>query len=118
MLYTVRGLKGDARGVFIRVRVVSKGEVRTVTTKDGAEHRVVDVYVGDRTGGITLSLWDEQTEQVAEGDLIDIENGYVNRFRGRLRLNVGKYGRFEQVEEEDFPSRDELLTRRRWKRNR
>jgi replication factor A1 len=118
MLYTVRGLRGDARGVFIRVRVVSKGEVRTVTTKDGVEHRVVDVYVGDRTGGITLSLWDEQTEQVVDGDLIDIENGYVNRFRGRLRLNVGKYGRFEQVEEEDFPSRDELLTRRRWKRNR
>ena len=50
MLYTVRGLTGDARGVFIRVRIVSKGEVRTVTTKDGVEHRVVDLYVGDRTG--------------------------------------------------------------------
>lgn len=119
MLYTVRGLDKGARGVSIRVRVISKNEVRTVKTKDGKEHRVVDARVGDRTGSIILTLWDEKAEQISEGDLIDIEKGYVNRFRGRLRLNVGKYGSLERVEDAEFPPREELLERRRrWKRKR
>jgi len=118
MLYTVRGLDANARGVSIRLRVISKNEVRTVKTKDGNEHRVVDARVGDRTGSIILTLWDEKAEQISEGDLIDIENGYVNRFKGRLRLNVGKYGSLEKIEDDnEFPKRTELLARRgrRWK---
>jgi replication factor A1 len=77
MLYTVRGLRKDVRGASIRVRVISKNEVRTVKTRDGEAHRVVDAHVGDRTGSILLSLWDEKIEQVQEGDLIDITDGYV-----------------------------------------
>jgi len=113
MLYTVRGLDENAKGVTIRVRVVSKDNVRIVKTNDGKEHKVVELRVGDRTGMIMLTLWDEKVEQVNEGDLIDIENGYVNRFRGRLRLNVGKYGKMEKVEDPSFPSCDELKRRRR-----
>lgn len=113
MLYTVRGLDENSRGVTIRVRVVSKDDVRIVKTNDGKEHKVVDLRVGDRTGMITLTLWDEKVEQVNEGDLIDIETGYVNRFKGRLRLNVGKYGKIERVEDPSFPSHEELERRRR-----
>lgn len=117
MLYTVKGLDDNVRGVSIRVRVISMSEVRIVKTKDGGEHRVVDARVGDRTGIITLTLWDEKAEQISEGDLVDIRNGYVNRFKGRLRLNVGKYGSLERVEDQEFPTRKELIeTGRRWKR--
>lgn len=117
MLYTIRGLDEDSRGVTIRVRIISRDEVRIVKTNDGVEHRVADLRVGDRTGIIMLVLWDETIEQVKEGDLIDIENGYVNRFRGRLRLSVGKYGKMERVEDPDFPSTEEFKQRRRrWQR--
>ena len=92
MIYTVSGLSEDARGVTIRIRVLSKNQSRVVKTKDGKEHEVVDIEVGDRTGRIILSLWDEMVYIVNEGDLVDIENGYVIKFKGRLRLNVGRYG--------------------------
>ena len=115
MLYTIRGLRRDVRGASIRVRVISKNEVRTVKTKDGEAHRVVDATVGDRTGRILLSLWDENIEQVQEGDLIDIKNGYVTSFKGRYRLNIGRYGGLERVEDDEFPTREDLLKGRRWK---
>ncbi|MFH0748637.1 MAG: hypothetical protein V1915_01775 [Candidatus Bathyarchaeota archaeon] len=111
MLYTVRGLVEGSGGVTIRVRVVAKEQPRVVKTKDGAEHVVVDSRVGDRTGMIQLALWDNLTHEVETGDIIDIENGYVSRFKGYLFLNVGKYGRVEKVEEPGFPSVEEIVAR-------
>lgn len=116
MLYTVKGLTEGARGVAIRVRVLSKDKPRVVETKDGKKHRVVDVEVGDRTGRIFLSLWDDRVELVDEGDLIDIENGYVNSFKGRLRLNVSTFGNLEKVEDSGFPKAKELKMMR-WRRS-
>ena len=111
LLYTVNGLVEGAKGVTIRLRVVAVGDPRTVKTRDGEPHRVVDVQVGDWTGMATLSLWDEMANLVNAGDLIDVENGYVTRFRGRLRLNVGRYGRIERVDDPAFPSADALRAR-------
>jgi len=119
VLCTVRDLEDKACGINIRLRAISKNEPRTVKTKDGKEHTVVDMRVADRTGAIDLSLWDERTEEVDVGDIIDIENGYVSRFKGRLRLNVGKFGRLEKIEDPGFPPVEELVRQSRrtdWRR--
>lgn len=108
MLYTVRGLRDDAGGVTIRLRVVAKSPPRQVTTKNGAAHLVVDARVGDRTGIVTLSLWDDDAKLVHDDDVIDVENGYVTRFKGQLRLNLGRYGTIEPIDDVDFPSMDEI----------
>jgi len=118
MLYAVRGLEDGAGGVTIRVRVLSKEEPRKVKTKDGTEHVVVDTRTGDRTGVIALSLWDEWVDEVSEGDIIDIKNGYVNRFKGRLRLNIGRYGSLEKVEDPEFPKVEEITMRQEQRRQR
>jgi replication factor A1 len=115
MLYTVRGLYENARGVMIRVRVIAKDSIRNVTTKtDEKEHQVVDLRVGDRTGMITLTLWDEKVLSVNEGDLVDITDGYVNKFKGQLRLNIGRYGIIEKADDPSFPSSGDLKTKRRY----
>lgn len=109
MLYTIRGLHETARGVDIRVRIINAGKIRSVTTKNGVQHRVADVLVGDRTGIISLTLWDTHIALISEGDIIDITHGYVNKFKGRLRLNIGKYGSMEKVEDDTFPRREDFL---------
>jgi len=109
LLYTVRGLEDGARGVTIRVRVLRKEDPRVVKAKDGKEHRVVDVLVGDVTGITTLVLWDDMVDQVSDGDIADIRDGYVNRFKGRLRLNVGKNGELERVEDDKFLKAEQIL---------
>lgn len=121
MLYTIRGLKDKVSGITIRIRVLSVKEPRIVKTKDGEEHEVVDVLVGDRTGSIFLTLWDDRIREVKKDDLIDVSNGYVNRYRGRLKLNIGWFGEMEKVEDSEFPSSEEILEiverrRERWKK--
>ena len=108
MLYTIRGLHETARGVDIRVRIITMSKIRSVTTKNGVQHTVADVLVGDRTGIISLTLWDTHITLISEGDLIVNTNGYVNKFKGWLRLNIGKYGNLEKVEDDTFPRREDF----------
>jgi len=117
VLFVVRGLREDSKGVYIRLRILERYNTREVKTKDGEEHKVTEVLAGDRTGTIILTLWDELSQGVEAGDLVDLTNGYTNRFRGRLRLNIGHYGSITKVEDPNFPSKEEILRRyRRWKK--
>jgi len=86
--------------VNVVAKVVSKSEVRSTTSgRDYSAHRVVDALVGDETGCVYLSLWDDNIDKAKEGDILKIKNGYVNLFRGSIRLNIGRYGSFEVVTE-------------------
>ncbi|MDH5689509.1 MAG: hypothetical protein OEZ48_16795 [Candidatus Bathyarchaeota archaeon] len=97
-LVKVETLTPTSRGVNTVVKVVSKSEVRNVTGR-GGPHTVADALVGDETGCIYLTLWDDTIEQMDEDDTISITNGYVNLFRGNMRLNIGRYGSFEVLDE-------------------
>ena len=97
-LIKVEELTPTSRGVNVIVKVVSKGEVRNVVGRGGS-HRVTDALVGDETGCVYLTLWDDKIDQINEEDTISITNGYVNLFRGNMRLNIGRYGSFEILEE-------------------
>ena len=91
-LIKVEKLTPWMREVNIVVKVVSKSEARSVS--EGA-HKIVDALVGDETGSVLLTLWDDNIEKVNEGDTVKIGNGYVRLFRGSMRLNVGRYGTLE-----------------------
>jgi replication factor A1 len=67
--------------------------------RDGSPHRVCDALVGDETGSIYLTLWDDNIEKVNENDTLRVENGYVTLFKGNMRLNIGKYGKLEPAKE-------------------
>jgi replication factor A1 len=93
-------LTPDSRAVNVTAKIVSKSEVRNITSgRDYAAHRVCDALVGDDTGCVYLTLWDDNIEKVNEEDTINVKNGYVNLFRGNMRLNVGRYGTLEVAEE-------------------
>jgi replication factor A1 len=91
-------LTPNSRAVNVTAKVVSKGEARTtVSGRDYTQHKVVDALVGDETGSIYLNLWDDNIDKINEGDTIKIKNGYVNLFKGYMRLNIGRYGSFEKA---------------------
>ena len=118
MLFVVRGLDADSKGVYIRLRILDKYPARSVKTRDGETHKIVEALAGDRTGAITLSLWDELGEGIEPDDLVDLSNAYTNRFRGRLCINVGRFGSLAKVEDPSFPSREQILGRFRRRRRR
>lgn len=98
-LMKVEKLTPSSKGVNTIVKVISKSQVRNVTGRDYTVHRVSDVLVGDETGCVYLTLWDDSIDKVNEETTLRITNGYVNLFRGNMRLNIGRYGSFELLEE-------------------
>ena len=98
-LVKVETLTPNSRGVNTIVKVVSKGEVRSVTGRDYSVRRVADALVGDETGSIYMTLWDDKIDAIADNSTLSITNGYINLFRGNMRLNIGKYGSYEVLED-------------------
>jgi len=98
-LIKVEKLGPNSREVNTIVKVVSKSEVRNVTGRDYSVHRVADALVGDETGCVVLTLWDENIDKINEEATLRITNGYVNLFRGNMRLNIGRYGSYQILEE-------------------
>ncbi|NIR87023.1 hypothetical protein GWO13_05390 [Candidatus Bathyarchaeota archaeon] len=124
-LVKVESLTPDSREVNTVVKVVSKSEVRNVTGRDYSMHRVADALVGDETGCLFLTLWDDNIDKVEEGAALRITNGYVNLFRGNMRLNIGRYGSFEVLEKSPISEvnteknlSDKRYERRRYRRPR
>jgi replication factor A1 len=67
--------------------------------RDGSAHKVCDALVGDETGSIYLTLWDDNIEKVDVEHTVRVENGYVTLFKGNMRLNIGKYGKLDMAKE-------------------
>jgi replication factor A1 len=92
----VGDLTPQSKAVNVTAKVVSKTEIREIPMgRDGSPHKVSDALIGDETGVVYLTLWDDNIEKVNEGDSVRIENGYVTLFKGNIRLNIGKYGKLE-----------------------
>lgn len=96
-----------SRKVYTVARVISKTEEREVTSRsDMSTHRVAEALVADETGSIYLTLWDDVLDQVEDDQILNIKDAYVNLFRGSMRLNLGRYGSYELLEEAPFEDVD------------
>ncbi len=102
-LVKIGDLTTYSRGVNTIAKVISKTEVREVTSRsDGTSHRVCEALIADDTGSVYMSLWDDNVDNVVEDQILQVSNGYINLFRGSMRLNIGRYGSYEEVEEAPF----------------
>ncbi|HYB93176.1 MAG TPA: OB-fold nucleic acid binding domain-containing protein [archaeon] len=87
----IKELKDGMTDVTVKAKVTDKSETREVYSRYGFNvHRVANATISDGTGSIKLVLWNDQIREVAVGNDIEIENGYVKTFRGELQLSVGR----------------------------
>jgi len=89
-------LQASQGKVDVTVKVIDIKEPRAFD-KFGKPGRVANATVEDDSGRMTMSLWNEQVDQVKAGDKITITNGYVSEFRGEKQLSTGKFGKLEVV---------------------
>ncbi|MGQ9582162.1 MAG: single-stranded DNA-binding protein [Thermoplasmatota archaeon] len=99
-LTKIKDLTPQHNKVNVLAKVVKLGEVREVPSRYGPPRRVSDTVIGDETGTIVMSLWQEQVGTVTEGDVIYIDNGYISLYRGHMRLNIGKYGALSKSDQQ------------------
>lgn len=96
-------LNTSSRRVYTTAKVISKGESREVTSRnDDSTHNVCEALVADDSGSIYLTLWDEAIDEVKEGQYLKLNNAYINVFKGSMRLNLGRYGNYEVIDDVDW----------------
>jgi len=89
-------LKPRAAVPEIELEIVSKGETREWSNPNGSG-TVCNCAGKDDSGEVAVTLWNEQIEQVKEGDKIKITNGWCSEFRGEKQVSPGRQGSLEVI---------------------
>ncbi|KTG10899.1 replication factor A [Haloprofundus marisrubri] len=100
--YRVEDISLGLSDVNLKGQVLDSGTVRTFSRDDGSEGRVSNLALGDPTGRIRVTLWDEQADLVEEfsaGESVEVVDGYVRERDGNLELHVGSRGAVERLDE-------------------
>ncbi|SDM01343.1 replication factor A1 [Halogranum gelatinilyticum] len=101
--YQVEDLSLGLSDVNLKGKVLDTSEIRTFDRDDGSEGRVANLTVGDETGRVRVTLWDEQADRADEldtGVTVEVVDGYVRERDGSLELHVGSRGAVEELDEE------------------
>ncbi len=96
MSLKIAELKPGMRRVDIAGTIVNIDGPRDVNTKFGPG-QVATATLKDESGEVKVTLWNENISKVQLNDKVQIENGYVDSFRGELQLNVGRYGKLSKT---------------------
>jgi replication factor A1 len=112
---TADSLSMGQSDVTLRGVVLDTDSVRTFDRDDGSEGRVSNLTLGDETGRVRVTLWDERAERAEEltaGQSVEIVDGYVRERDGNLELHVGERSEIDELEEsvEFVPDADPIET--------
>ena len=89
--------EGDSE-INVEGEIIEKSYAREVRSKRGYRPLIVaDAMLKDETGKITLTLWNEQVEQIKVGDKVKIDKGYAKSFRNILQLSSGRDGKITVI---------------------
>ena len=100
--YAIEDLSLGLSDVNCRGLVLDTDPVRTFDRDDGSEGRVANLVVGDETGRVRVTLWDEMADRATEidpGTAVEVVDGYVRERDGDLELHVGDRGAVEELDE-------------------
>ncbi|ELY30154.1 replication factor A [Natrialba magadii ATCC 43099] len=101
--HTVESLSLGLSNVNLVGLVLDTGTVRTFDRDDGSEGKVSNLVLGDSSGRVRVTLWDEQADLATEieaGTTVEVVDGYVKERDGSLELHVGNRGAVEEVDAE------------------
>ncbi|MCA9477879.1 MAG: hypothetical protein KC535_01910 [Nanoarchaeota archaeon] len=86
----IKDVTAGMRNVSVLVKVLRKYEMRTFGP-DGTG-KVASAYVGDETGSLRLTFWNDKTtyfDQLQENDVVEVQQAYSRENNGRIELHMG-----------------------------
>ena len=101
--YTVEDLSLGRSDVTLVGLLLDTDSVRTFDRDDGSEGKVSNLVLGDSSGRVRVTLWDEQADRATEleaGETVEVIDGYVKERDGQLELHVGNRGAVETVDDD------------------
>jgi replication factor A1 len=91
----ISDLRANANATFTAT-ITAISEPREVNTSRGLS-KVADATLQDETGTTTLTLWGEDIQKYRVGQKLQITDGWVKDFRGKLQVSMGRSGRIAIV---------------------
>jgi replication factor A1 len=88
-------LRANQNATFLAT-ITAVSAPREVTTSRGAS-QVADATLQDETGTTTLTLWGEDIQRYSVGQKVQITDGWVKDFRGKLQVSMGRSGKIAVV---------------------
>ena len=58
---------------------------------------ICEGLVGDETGTVIMSFWNDECEEVNNGMTIDLKDARANLVRGHMRISLGKKGSMKEA---------------------
>lgn len=104
----IKNLSSSSRKVNLIVKVLDIEPERQVKSRSGREFRVADAKIADESGAMKLTAWEDMIDKISPGDILKIQNAYVNEYRGALSLNIGKYGKYEILDKDSPEAQFEI----------
>lgn len=101
--YTIEDLSLGLSDVNLQGKVLDTDPRRTFDRDDGSEGRVANVTLGDETGRLRVTLWDERADGVSDievGSSVEVIDGYVRERDGNLELHAGNRSAIETVDDD------------------
>jgi replication factor A1 len=97
----VKSLIPNLSNLNLIVKILKIGSPKLIRSRtSNKENLVAEAFVGDETGSILLTLWNEQIQKFNEKDVIEILKGYTTIYKGSLKLNVSQKGRIKKINKE------------------
>ena len=104
--HSIADLSPGMIDVSVVGQVLHISDIRTFTRKDGSNSTgsVGNITIGDETGKIRVTLWDDKTEVMGKlniGDCIEITGGYTreNYYDSRTEIQIGDQGNIKKSDE-------------------
>jgi replication factor A1 len=101
--YKISELKPDLPAATLVARVVGTSETQQVRRKTGESVDVARLLVGDETGIVSVSLWDDKaalSSEVHPGDVVRIEDARPTMQLGQVSISVGRTSSVQKLKDE------------------
>jgi len=99
---TVDALTMGQSDINVTGLVLETESIRTFDRDDGSEGKVANLLLGDETGTVRVTMWDDRADRATElepGTAVEVVDGYVRERDGDLELHVGDQGAVDEIEE-------------------
>lgn len=83
----------ESRAANVRFSVIKKGTPRQVIARTtGNPHLISECAVGDESATITLTLWNDDIDEIETGKTYELLSGYISLYDESMSLSKGRWG--------------------------
>ncbi|MGM0509828.1 MAG: Single-stranded DNA binding protein [Thermoplasmatota archaeon] len=97
----IEDIQGDEMGLDLKGRLVSINEKEIEV--DGKPKNIHYGILGDDTGTIPFTIWEDFDFELEKGDAISIGNAYANTWNEKPQINIGSRASMKKLDDDEIP---------------